>query len=179
MSWRDADAYVAWLRTTTGKNYRLPSEAEWEYAARAGSTTSVYWGDVAVREACRYANVADIDYREATRASMTGITAARDFTFPCSDGYAYTAPVGSFQANAWGFHDMLGNAQEWAVDCWSDRLEGIPADGAPRLSGDCHQRPLRGHSYVSWHPDVGVERRARTNAGDYANFGGVRVARDD
>jgi formylglycine-generating enzyme len=177
VSWQDAQAYVAWLRKTTGKNYRLPSEAEWEYAARAGTTTPRYWGDVA--EACRYANIADIDYREATRTSTTGVAAARDFTFPCKDGHVHSAPVGSFQANAWGFHDMLGNAQEWTLDCWNDRLDGIPTDGTPRMSGDCYQRGLRGHSFISWEPDVRVERRARDRVGTYTNFGGFRLARDD
>jgi len=179
VTWQDADAYVAWLRKTTGKNYRLPSEAEWEFAARAGTTTPLYWGDVAAREACRFANVADIDYREATRASTSGIATARDFTFQCKDGFVHTAPVGSFQPNPWGFHDMLGNAQEWTLDCWNDRLDGIPADGTPRLSGDCYQRGLRGHSFISWQADVGVERRARDRVGVYSNFGGFRVARDD
>jgi formylglycine-generating enzyme required for sulfatase activity len=105
-----AQSYVNWLSKSTQKSYRLLSEAEWEYAARAGTTTAWPWGSHkgrgGVKEACAFSNSHD-----------ASSTAARpDFAWlpnPCSDGYAYTAPVGTFKPNAFGLYDMLGNVKEW------------------------------------------------------------------
>jgi formylglycine-generating enzyme required for sulfatase activity/uncharacterized caspase-like protein len=114
VSWNDATAYAAWLSQQTGKRYRLPTEAEWEYAARGGTPTSRYWGDAA-QEACRYANVADQ-------------TAKRTFTdwtiHACEDGVVYTAPVGSYDANPYGLYDILGNVWEWTCSAWSETYDG-------------------------------------------------------
>jgi sulfatase modifying factor 1 len=191
VSSEDAQAYVDWLSKTTNKAYRLPSEAEWEFAARAGTQTNVYWGDAPVEEACRYANLADNDYRdamlaaasdagsgEAAGAVVAGITGP-DNTFPCRDGHINTAPVGSFPANPWGFHDMLGNVSEWTLDCWNDRLLGMPPDGAPRLTGDCYRRALRGADFASDKTFLGVAKRGQVMMGDYGPWIGFRVARDE
>ncbi|MXY56268.1 MAG: formylglycine-generating enzyme family protein [Gammaproteobacteria bacterium] len=98
--------YLNWLRAETGKNYRLPSEGEWEYAARAGSKTKYPWGNGI----------------HPTNANCSE-------AFGCGDGYPELAPVGSFLANAWGLHDMAGNLSEWTVDSWHDDYEGAPSDG--------------------------------------------------
>ena len=131
----DAQAYVSWLSQRTGQRYRLLSEAEWEYVARAGTTTTWHWGD---REAdmCRYAN-------------------GRDPV--CDDGYHYSAPVGSFLPNNWGLHDVAGNVSEWTADCANDTYHGAPGDGTAWESGDCGYRMVRGGASYNEqyaHPDM-------------------------
>ncbi len=114
VSWNDANAYVKWLSQETGQSYRLPTEAEWEYAARAGTTSARYWGDDP-DQACRYANVGD----------QTVKMAFPDWTIhDCADGVVYTAPVGSFQPNAWGLKDMLGNVWEWTCSVYDKDYGG-------------------------------------------------------
>ena len=122
-----------------GKAYRLLSEAEWEYVARAGTETARYWGDAA-SEQCRYANGAD----------ATGIEKYarwRTTTVPCADGHADTGPVGSYEPNAFGLHDVLGNVWEWTGDCWNGSHRGAPLDGGAWESGDCSRRVLRGGAW--------------------------------
>jgi formylglycine-generating enzyme required for sulfatase activity len=152
VSWNDAVAYAAWLSVETGKRYRLPTEAEWEYAARAGTTTRRHWGDDAV-SACRYANVFDRRNERWLRERLGG---AIDWQpHACEDAFAFTAPVGSFAANPWDLHDMLGNVWEWVQDCSHDSYEGAPADGSAWLEaagGDCDRRVLRGGAWDS-NPD--------------------------
>ncbi len=140
VSWEDASAYAQWLSHRTGKRYRLPSEAEWEYAARAGTTTARHWGDDG-NAACDHANGADL----ATEAQVPGAT---DWSAaPCNDRHAYTAPVGSYRANAFGLHDMLGNVAEWAQDCWNGNYRGAPTDGRAWATGDCALRAVRGGAW--------------------------------
>jgi formylglycine-generating enzyme required for sulfatase activity len=138
VSWNDAREYVAWLSSKTGEKYRLPSEAEWEYAARAGTTTERFWGNSHV-EACRYANV----YDESGKRAETRPWPSHE----CDDGYAWTAPVGSFQPNAFGLEDMLGNVWEWTEDCWNETYEGAPTDGGAWTRGDCGRHVVRGGSW--------------------------------
>jgi formylglycine-generating enzyme required for sulfatase activity len=114
VSYEDAQAYIRWLNKKTGRSYRLPTEAEWEYAARAGTTTIRHWGD-SPDSACRYANVAD----RTAKQTFTGWTVHN-----CSDGYVYTAPAGSFQANGFGLYDMQGNVWEWTCSAYTDRYDG-------------------------------------------------------
>ena len=140
VSWEDASAYVAWLSARTGKRYRLPSEAEWEYAARAGAATPRFWGADA-NAACAYANGAD----RSTQARVA--FAAAWSAAECEDRHAYTAPVGSFRPNAFGLHDMLGNVAEWTQDCWNADHAGAPSDGSARTTGDCALRTVRGGSW--------------------------------
>jgi formylglycine-generating enzyme required for sulfatase activity len=151
VSWDDAQQYVAWLSRKTGKSYRLLSEAEWEYAAQAGSG----------REAAVT--------RGANQANCDG----------CGSGWdgRQTAPVGSFAANAFGLHDMLGNVWEWTADCWNQSQVGAPADGSARQGGDCSRRVLRGGSW-SYIPEfTRSANRDRIHLGLRLDLGGFRVAR--
>ena len=125
----------------TGRQYRLLSEAEWEYAARAGTTTTRFWGDAADR-ACEYANGADVSTR-TRRAGHEPSGRSRNAT----TGTRYTAPVGSYRANAFGLHDMLGNVWEWTQDCWNANYDGAPADGRSWSTGECALRAVRGGSW--------------------------------
>jgi formylglycine-generating enzyme required for sulfatase activity len=140
VDWDDAQAYVAWLSRRTGQRYRLPSEAEWEYAARAGSATARPWGDSA-DQACTHANVMDA----TGKRQIPGVNWE---AHPCSDGYAWTAPVASYQANAFGLYDMIGNLWEWTQDCWNDSYRNAPVDGSAWMSGDCGKHVLRGSSWL-------------------------------
>jgi formylglycine-generating enzyme required for sulfatase activity len=172
VSWDDAQAYTRWLSRQTGKAYRLLSEAEWEYAARAGTTTSRYWGDDANR-ACDYANGADA-------AATAQLPAARRWgSAPCNDRHAHTAPVGSYRANAFGLHDMLGNVGEWTQDCWNAHYSGAPADQRAWTAGDCALRAVRGGAW----DDAPTGLRAAFRVGSPTTIRlysrGFRVARDD
>ncbi|MDE2816085.1 MAG: SUMF1/EgtB/PvdO family nonheme iron enzyme [Chloroflexota bacterium] len=126
VSWDDARAYAKWLSEYTGQSYRLPSEAQWEYAARAGTTTTAYWGDMS-SDRCRYANGPELD--------------------ACEDGHRHSAPVGAYLPNGFGLYDMLGNAGEWTADCAYASYQGAPVNGAAREGGDCSLRPVRGGAY--------------------------------
>ncbi|MDX2221739.1 MAG: formylglycine-generating enzyme family protein [Rhodospirillaceae bacterium] len=170
VSWRDATAYAAWLTARTGHVYRLPSEAEWEYAARAGTTTARYWGD-GVDEACRFANVGDLDLADAT--------GWRNREFTCRDGYVYTAPVGRFAPNAWGLYDVLGNAWEWIDDCWHETHAGRPTDASIWRGGTCDR--LRMNKGASWsHYPWGMRSAVRNRAGIDAGYNttGIRLVRE-
>lgn len=134
----DARAYADWLRHITGKTYRLPTEAEWEYAARGGSPAARYWG-ADLSQACRHANGPDL-----TQADAFGRKKDPSRFFPCADGYVHTAPVGQFAPNAFGLHDMLGNAWEWTEDCWTTSHAGARGNTNPRRDGDCSMRVVRG-----------------------------------
>ncbi len=163
VSWADAQAYVGWLSGQTGQWYRLLSETEWEYVARAGTTTARWWGE---REAeqCRYANGAD---------SSTTLK----WRIACSDGYARTAPVGSYEANGFGLYEIVGNVREWVQDCWNESYAGAPIDGRAWESGDCSHRGLRGGSW--WSGPRAFRSAFRNNSpSDYRNNSiGFRVAR--
>ena len=126
VSWEDAQAYTDWLSKETGETYRLPSEAEWEYAARAGTTTRYFWGDDD-DSACAFANGHD-----ATSKAQNGFGWT---AFPCEDGFARTAPVGSFRANDFGLHDVSGNVWEWSKDSWHSNYDGAPTDGSAWVLG--------------------------------------------
>ena len=137
ISHNDATAYVQWLSQSTRKTYQLPSEAQWEYAARAGSSTSRPWGDNS-NDACKHANGTD-QTKGPTGQSWSKI-------HECNDGYWFVAPVGNYQANAFGLHDMLGNVWEWTQDCWNASYQGAPTNGSAWTTGDCTRRVLRGGS---------------------------------
>jgi formylglycine-generating enzyme required for sulfatase activity len=170
ISWRDATAYAAWLSARTGAVYRLPSEAEWEYAARAGTTTARYWGDGA-GDACRYANVGDRDMADALGWQN------REFT--CRDGYVFTAPVGRFRPNAWGLYDVLGNAWEWIDDCWHETHAGRPTDASAWRGKTCDR--LRMNKGASWsHYPWGMRSAVRNRAGIDTSYNttGLRLVRE-
>lgn len=140
VNWAEAKAYVRWLSSETGKEYRLLSESEWEYVARAGTTTSRYWGKSESGQ-CVHANGAD---KAAGRRYGDWKTAK------CEDGHVRTSPVGSFSPNGFGLHDVPGNVWEWVEDCWNDGYAGAPDDGSAWLRGDCGLRVLRGGSWDSY-----------------------------
>ena len=168
VTFRDALAFAQWLSAQTGKNYRLPTEAEWEYTARAGTMTSRFWGDDPA-QACRFANAGD-RARSNRGGNISGTPHA------CVDRFAGPAPVGKFQANAFGLHDMLGNVWEWTADCWSNSYAGTPVDGSA-LGGDgCRQHVRRGGNFSSGAEET--RSAARKKGRPPAVAIGFRLARD-
>ena len=128
VSWNDAQAFVKWLNNETGSNYRLPTEAEWEYAARGGSTTKYHFGN-SESQLSRYAS---FNWRNQS----------------CPDGLGKcTAEVGRYRPNSFGLYDMHGNVWEWVQDCWNDSYAGAPTDGGAWTNGDCGRRVVRGGSW--------------------------------
>ena len=172
VSWEDAKAYVRWLSEETGERYRLPSEAEWEYAARAGTTTRFHWG-AGADEHCAHGNGAD------RTAERTFRSQAFSWSFSdCTDGAARTALVGSFAPNAFGLHDMAGNVWEWVEDCWHDNYAGAPDDGSAWTSGgNCGRRVLRGGSWVVNRVILRSAYRSDYVAGARGDSNGFRVSR--
>ena len=164
VSWEDAQQYVAWLSSRTGERYRLLSEAEWEYAARAGTTTPFHTGPTISPELANYNG--ELTYE----GGATGIYRSR------------TLPAGSYPANEFGLHDMHGNVWEWVEDCWHGHYEGAPNDGSARESARgrarCNWRVVRGGA---WFYDPRLLRSAYRSwnfAGNRSSeFGGFRVAR--
>ena len=143
VTWEDAKAYTDWLSRKTGVSYSLPTEAVYEYAARAGTTTPYFWGEDPDRtQACTFSNQADLSQ---DRYFGTGASGAFH-RFKCDDGYPVNSPVGSFRANPWGLYDILGNVWEWTEDCWNESYDGAPADGSAWRDGDCDMRVMRGGS---------------------------------
>jgi formylglycine-generating enzyme len=143
VSWDDAKAYTEWISEKTGHSYRLPSEAEWEYAARGGTNTARHWGEDRDNDhGCGFANVTD-------KAQASAYNLAREKTniFMCRDGYVFTSPVGSFSPNAFGLYDMLGNVWEWVEDCWNESYAGAPSNTNVWTAGDCRRRVQRGGSW--------------------------------
>ena len=170
VSWRDAQAYVNWVSDKTGKRYRLPSEGEWEYAARGGTRRSRYWGDDASAQ-CTHANGADGTLK-AHYSDWPWVVAS------CRDGFVHTAPAGSFSANGFGLHDVLGNVWEWVEDCWNERYVGAPSDGSAWTDGNCARRVLRGGSWGNLPNGASVLRSAQgAGQGNRNNGNGFRVAR--
>ena len=169
VSWNDAKAYARWLARETGAAYRLSSEAEWEYAVRAGSSrTRYYFGDAAER-LCDYGNVAD----------QTPLPNGSRWTnrAECSDGAVYPATVGSYRPNVFGLYDMHGNVLEWTEDCWNGSYAGAPSDGSAWLLRDCAKRVLRGGSWVDDPRLLRAAKRYKSASGNRDLIIGFRVAR--
>lgn len=167
ISWRDANAYTEWLSRRTKQNYRLPTASEWEYAARAGTQSPRPWTDEDGK-ACAAANVAD----QTTVRRYPGWKVQS-----CTDSFVYTAPIGSFAANAFGLHDMLGNVFEWVQDCWHDSYSRAPTDGSAWLEEGCVQRELRGGSWFTSPSYVRTAYRNRFEETYRSNSVGFRVVR--
>ena len=171
VNWQDTQQYVAWLSAKTGKNYRLPSEAEWEYAARAGTKTRFSWGDGS-EWVCADANVLDVSGR-ASHPKW-------NWSVICDDGHSETAPVGSYKPNPWGLYDMSGNVWEWTQDCWHPDYTNAPASGAAWLErddGECSRRVNRGGG---WGNNPRTIRTSTRDADGVENSGdalGFRVVR--
>ena len=156
VSWEHAQSYAAWLSEQTGETYRLPTEAEWEYAARAGTQTQYYWGNET----------------GSNRANCAGCGSDWDAD--------RTAPAGSFPANAWGLHDMHGNVWEWVEDCWHVGYGGAPTDGSAWLSGVSGECPGRVLRSGSWNVDPELLHASFRgwDTADYLQYHvGFRVAR--
>jgi len=169
LNFDDAQAYADWLSQKTGKKYRLPSEAEWEYAARAGTTTAYFWGD-SEQQACRYANGADQSYHK---------TLPKDpgWNHQCDDGFARTAPVGSFKPNAFGLYDMLGNAWQMTDDCFRDAYDPADTNGAPVL-GSCEKKVIRGGSWGRAAQFLRSANRGRIDPGIRSVSNSIRLVRE-
>ena len=163
VNWHDAQRYARWLSERTGERYRLPSESEWEYVARAGMPR--VWRNETHQ--CAYANGSD-----ASANQLVPWEAAQ-----CDDSYARTAPVGSFPANAWGLHDVLGNAAEWTQDCWNESYAGAPIDGRAWERGECARRVLRGGAHSFVRTKLRFAHRDATNSGNRGDIYGFRVVR--
>lgn len=153
LSWNDTQQFIAWLSRTTQKKYRLPSEAEWEYAARGGTDTKYWWG-------------------ERIESGMVNCKG-------CNEPYDPAAPVrvGSFKPNHFGLYDLGGDVDQWVADCWHKNYQGAPTDGSPWIEGDCSSHVIRGGS---WRNDPSYVRPASRDHYDTAvryPTHGFRVAR--
>ncbi|GAB3737434.1 formylglycine-generating enzyme family protein [Luteimonas pelagia] len=169
VDWHDAVAYAAWLTARTGHHYRLPTEAEFEYAARAGRDATFPWGDAA-GDICRHANVFDL----AARRLHPG-WAGED----CDDGHAFTAPVAAFPTNAFGLLGMTGNVYQWTADCFVEGgYAGAPNDGSARDAGPCEARAIRGGSWLNSARGQRAAMRDRDRPGDRYTNVGLRVVRE-
>lgn len=167
VSFEEATAYVDWLTQQTGARYRLPTEAEWEYSARAGSTGTWWFGDDPTR-ICAYANLAD----ESTRSRYDQWQVA-----DCDDGHELLAPVGSFPANPFGLHDVLGNVSEWVQECGMPSYADAPEDGSRVNDGTACLS--HGHRGGAWDGDpraLGIARRA-TSSQEKDDLG-IRLVRE-
>ncbi len=175
VSWNDVQAYVAWLNgVSPGKGYRLLSEAEWEYAARAGRGAGRYpWGDDLENSLqCLYANGADRTMREQISGTVGWAVAT------CADGHVYTAPGSALAPNGFGLFHMSGNAWEWVQDVWHDSYDGAPADGRVwDEDEDTSRRVLRGGSWIILPSNLRSADRDWNTRGYRSNFAGFRVAR--
>jgi formylglycine-generating enzyme required for sulfatase activity len=153
VTWNDAQQYVAWLAKMTGRSYRLLTEAEWEYAARAGATTAYYWGDE--------------------------IGQAKANCMNCGSAWdsLETSPVGSFQPNAFGLYDMAGDVWQWVQDCANINYAGVPTDGSASTGGDCGRRVIRGGSWLDKSEHLRLARRLGIPIDNHSIDTGFRVGR--
>lgn len=171
VSFTDASAYVDWLSQQTGQSYRLLTDIEWELIARDSTQSMRPWpNDEDASAACAYANVTDLDAADILKIDAGD---PENYVFPCRDGFALTAPVGSFPANGYGVHDIIGNAWEWVEGC----MYAVPEDGSEAFE-NCDERLIRGGAWQakSWY--------VRSAKRDWAPFWlrsarvGLRIARD-
>ena len=169
-TWNDATAYAQWLSGKGNGAFRLPTEAEWEYAARAGTTTARYWGDDS-DQACRHANVLDRTSKLSEKF--------RGIAHNCDDGYEVTAPVGSFKSNAFGLHDMLGNVLEWCADGYDKDAYSKHVGQNPLASGDGFFRVIRGGSWFHAPGEVRSANRYGTASVLPSDFLGFRLVRTE
>jgi formylglycine-generating enzyme required for sulfatase activity len=154
VSWDDVGQYIAWLSSVSGHPYRLPSEAEWEYAARGGTSTRYWWGESV---GMYLANCMDCGGAQNAYAPL---------------------PVDAMQPNPYGLYGMLGGVAQWTADCWFPNYRGAPANATPREAKDCAKRVLRGGSFRSPHDEITVTYRLFYDAPVRYLVNGFRVARD-
>jgi formylglycine-generating enzyme required for sulfatase activity len=153
VSWEDAKAFVGWLTQKTGRNYRLPTEAEWEYSARAGTTSKFWWGNDVGKSNANCDGCGDTQQRKPV-------------------------PAGSFRPNGFGLYDTSGNAYEWVEDCWNDTYANAPQDGSAWKTGQCLQRVLRGGSFANKVDAATSAARFRYDVDVRYYTNGFRVVRD-
>lgn len=154
IKWEHANNYVKWLTKKTGHTYRLATEAEWEYAARAGTSTNYWWGDKLKKN---YANCRKCGTKWSGKKS---------------------APVGSFPPNPWGIHDMHANIWEWTADCWNPNHDGAPDDGSVRSEGECAKRVVRSGSWY-YYPKLAHSQSRDKFAADLFSYNiGIRTVRE-
>ena len=151
VSWHEAQDYASWLSSVTGESYRLPSEAEWEYAARAGTETAYFWGS-RIGSGNANTNTGRFNVRGTTR-------------------------VGAFSPNAFGLYDMVGNIREWVQDCWNTTYNGAPIDGSPWEDGDCTIRGARGGTWGSGAESSRIAARSAWEPDRQENYLGFRLAK--
>ena len=164
VSWADAQQYVRWVSEKTGQSYRLPSESEWEYFARAGEESDWHGGDPA--RLCNFANIAGTE---------TGFKWQHK---QCGDKLALgTAPVGSFMANSFGLYDTVGNVSEWTSDCLNLSYLDAPVDGSAWGRGICSSHMTRGGSWITGSKEIRLPARFNLKNGDRNDFTGFRVVR--
>jgi formylglycine-generating enzyme required for sulfatase activity len=154
VSWDDAQKYVQWLSKTSGHPYRLPTEAEWEYAARGGTSTTYWWGE----------------------QMRKGTANCKD----CGDPWQADSPtpVGSFAPNPYGLYDMNGSVWEWVSDCWHNSYKGAPNDGRAWTEGDCHVRVIRGGSWREGASYMPSSTRFKYDSSVRQSQNGFRVVRE-
>ncbi|WP_411888102.1 formylglycine-generating enzyme family protein [Hydrocarboniphaga effusa] len=169
VSWEQAQLYIRWLSQRTRHRYRLPTEAEWEYAARAGTVSQYSWGSDG-ENLCRYANGFDASGRRANPQWYWGSE--------CDDGNAGAGRVGQFPPNAWGLHDMLGNVWEWVEDCWHSDYTDAPTDGSAWVEPGCPKRVNRGGGWGNPASSLRITNRDGDPANGHGDGLGFRVARD-
>lgn len=166
-------AYIDWLSETTGQSYRLPSESEFEYAARGGATSetqATFWGEDWT-QACRYQNGADLTFVPNVPDIPYGQYAN------CDDGYVFTAPVATYEPNAWGLYDMAGNVSEWTSDCYQESHADLPRDGAPLSKKRCRAWVAKGGSWAGFPGLLRPATRLRLREATTGTGFGFRVAR--
>ena len=156
VSWYDAQLFIKWLNrvTTPEKHYRLPTEAEWEYAARAGTQSIYWWGN----------------NMEHNRANCSDCA---------SPWYRQTAPAGSFRPNSFGLNDTSGNVYEWVQDCWHDSFERVSQNSSARIYGDCKYRVIRGGCWYFNHQEIASASRTWNTATKRDSTIGFRIAQDN
>ncbi len=176
VSWHEAQGYVKWLSERTGHVYRLPSEAEWEYAARGGTTAPRWWGwnsfeGVSISQACDNANVYDIEAQ-----------AVLGFPWPnarCNDRHVFRSPAASFPPNPFGLHDVIGNVWEWTADCYTRGYWNRPTDGRAWIwQGGCEARVRRGGSWATRPLQSRATNRGHALADFRGSETGFRIVRE-
>ena len=175
VSWNETQAYLQWLSDITGKRYRLPTEAEWEYAARARVGIMSDWSESEEGfDYCQYMN----GYDDTAVKSNTFQYVAADLRLPCSDSFAGPGFIGSFQPNPFGLHDMLGNIDEWTQDCYNPDYSDGPTDGSAWESGRCDYRMARGGAWFHGFDRIRFAGRTERFIDSRFSSRGLRVARD-
>ena len=171
VDWNDASAYAEWLAKETGKGFRLPTEEEWEYAARGNTTTRYFWGDDA-KSACAHANGYDESAKTVHEYYWDHLS--------CDDGQANTAPVGSYLPNSFELWDMIGNVREWTASCWQGNPIFPSKDGAPTPQEPevCAWRVIRGGAWLSPPSSLESTHSGKFTADGASNSIGFRLAKD-